>query len=145
MGKSVINVLARNEGTLTITEPPSSTIILPQYLDKARNLAFKSTAINYKVGAVIARGSYILGCGRNAPFSKKPGAKANGRSVHAEMDAVFKSRGDLDDAVIYIFVLTQRNHPGFSRPCDECQTIIKASGITTIVYSARGKLVVERI
>lgn len=108
-------------------------------------MALKSDAQNYKVGAVIANGSYIIACGRNRKFNNFDKRDDDCRSIHGEIDALGKSRAAVDDCVIYVVVLTQRQNDGLGRPCDRCMAKLRNSGIKTVVYSNRGNPVIEKI
>jgi len=119
-------------------------MIVPAFLDKARAMAGKSPAKNYQVGAVIARGTFIIACGRNRNFGAEPRPKGF-RSLHAELDCIRKSRADLSGATIYVVVLTQRRNDGISRPCELCLPILRELGIERIVYSNRGVLTEEKL
>lgn len=118
--------------------------MVPSYLEKARSMALKSVAYQFRVGAVIANGSHILGMGRNKPNNHK--ARFPGyRSVHAELDAILKSRGDLKGSTVYVVVINSCGNEVVSKPCDLCMEMLRSHGVSTVVYSRRGIMCQERI
>ena len=107
-------------------------------------MAKKSAAYNFKVGAVIANGSYILGMGRNRPMEhheRLPGY----RSVHAELDSILKSRGNLKGSTVYVVVINSCGSDVVSRPCDLCMEQLRLRGVSNVVYSRRGIICQEKI
>lgn len=114
-------------------------------INKARGMARRSVQVNYKVGAVIAKGSYIIANGRNRNFCNGDKRYPGYRGVHAEIDAIYKRRALLAGATIYVVVLTINGHDAVSRPCDKCYPILKDMGIKEIVYSKRGEIVREKV
>ena len=89
------------------------------------------------MGAVIVKGSRILGMGVN---SSKTHPKSNGRfkTVHAEHQAIIScGLADLNNAVIYVYRETKDKHPAMAKPCDACSSLLKSLGIKKVFYSKK--------
>jgi deoxycytidylate deaminase len=85
-------------------------------------MARKSLIRPYQVGAVLTRGSYILGMGRNRPIEHYERLLSY-KTVHAELDALGKARGQAD--AIYVVVLNGEKIHSKSRPCELCRLFLK--------------------
>ncbi len=102
--------------------------------------ANKST-FKYKIGSVIIRGNAILGVGHNEVnrYTSKwkqvwPG------SLHAEesaiLDALKKHSHDkLIGSTIYVSRVDQSGKLALARPCEHCQTVLRAFQIKTCLYT----------
>jgi deoxycytidylate deaminase len=104
----------------------------------AKLLARQSSATNFKIGAVIAKGKKILGVGFNDPFKTHPKSNTPYQFIHAELAAIINARTDLDGASIYVYRAGQNERPLLSRPCDCCMELLKRAGIKTVFYSTNG-------
>lgn len=91
----------------------------------------------YRVGASIYIGNKLISVGWN---SKKthPDNESIFKWHHAETAALIgTSKRDLSKATIYVVRLTRTNRISISKPCEGCQRMLKAAGITRIVYTDR--------
>jgi len=104
----------------------------------AKLAARQSTATNFKMGAVIARGRKILGIGFNDPYKTHPRSNTPYQFVHAELSAIINSRTNLEGASLYIHRSGQNERPLMSRPCSNCIELLLAAGINKIFYSTNG-------
>lgn len=101
-----------------------------------RKLASKSDHEHYKHACLIVRGSNIIAQG----FNK--GAK------HAEISAIgVKHKKDssyFHNSTLYSFRFN-KSGPANSRPCQNCESLIRSLMIREIVYFWDGQLVTERV
>lgn len=80
----------------------------------------------HSVGAVIVKGGRIIGFGNNR--------YQNG--MHAETSAIMKNRRtDLRGAILYVSRALRAKPCGISKPCPECQKVIKQYGISKVYYT----------
>lgn len=106
------------------------------YMELAEVISKLSKDPNTKVGAVIIKDGKILGIGYNGapkmfPDEKVPQSHSDNISldkntymIHAEVNAILNSNGDLSNSTIFI------THC----PCYECAKILCQSSIEKIVY-----------
>ena len=104
----------------------------------AKVAARHSTASNFKIGAVIARGKKILGVGFNDPYKTHPQSNTTYQYIHAELSAIINSRANLEGASIYVYRSGQGERPLLSRPCDCCVELLQKAGISQVFYSTNG-------
>ena len=104
----------------------------------ARIMSRHSTAPNFRLGAVIARGKKVLGTGFNDPYKTHPRSNTPYQHIHAELSAIINARCDLRGASIYIYRSGKDENPLLSKPCKNCQEMIKRMGIKWIFYSTNG-------
>jgi len=113
----------------------SSTII-----KRAIYEAQQSKHKDYKLGAVIfSNGKKIISSGRNhtqrsvkrinKEFLKWP------TTVHAEVDAIIKSRCDLKRKKIFVVRINKKGQFLLAKPCKYCQMYLEYVGIRTVYYS----------
>ena len=109
-----------------------------QYLKLAVNAALSSKE-RRKHGAVIVKSNRVLSIGvnkfRNHPDIIPESFIKQVCSVHAEVDALKKIGYDAKNATIYVARVNNQNKPMMSRPCNNCYTTIRESGIKNIVYT----------
>lgn len=88
------------------------------------------------VGAVIIKGTHIIGRGYNQ-FKTHPKYNDDPEyTIHAEADAINSLRtSDLRRARIYVYRETADGNPALAKPCLDCQEIIDEIGIERIVHS----------
>jgi deoxycytidylate deaminase len=111
------------------------------FLDRALQLARKSTCNSQRHGCVIVRGDDIIAEGYNHTdvhlYHKF--------SVHAEVDALSKVKRDrkyLSKCDLYVVRIgTDRmgNPLKYSKPCHDCSKAIEKSGIRNIYYSSNAE------
>lgn len=104
---------------------------------KARTVAKKSRAKNYRVGVILERRGHILAVGKNRPWLR---AKPHGW-MHAEADAVGKLKEfRLKKLSAYIVVLTKSGRDAVSWPCARCREVLRDSGVRNVFASIRGEV-----
>ena len=106
------------------------------YMELATVISKLSKDPNTKVGAVIVKEGKILGIGYNGAPKLFPDEKVpqthnnelfldkNTYMLHAEVNAILNSNGDLSNSTIFI------TH----YPCYECAKILCQSGIEKVIY-----------
>jgi len=88
--------------------------------------------------AVVVKGGRVLSIGRNRyKTHPKSSEDAFCRSVHAEMDAIWKIKDKslLQGATIYVARKGRNDLPGMSCPCMKCQEIISKHGMRRAVFT----------
>lgn len=103
-------------------------------MDIARKVS-KTGDYKFRHGAVIARGSRVLGLGIN---STKTHPKSNSRfkTIHAEHQALINSGlNEINGTTAYVYRETKQGTPANSKPCTSCAELLKASGIKKVYYS----------
>lgn len=90
-------------------------------------------------GAVVVKNGNVLSVGtnidKNHPNVVSPEHIKPGCSVHAEVAAMRRVRGDLSGATIYVARVSKAGLPALSRPCSACERAIDAAGIKRVVWS----------
>lgn len=116
-------------------------------IKKCIYLAESSSFINqnnkrqpFKIGAIIFKGSSVLGYGTNSIRSCKRiknKYKKFIESLHAEQHAIIsvKNRKTLKGASILVIRLNKNNELRLAKPCEMCMGFIKHVGISKIYYS----------
>lgn len=97
-----------------------------------------SNAINFRLGAVVAKGREILGVGANDTVKTHPRSTTPNNKIHAELAAIINARTDLRGATLYVFRSGFRERPLLAKPCKHCQALIKKEGIEFVCYSTTG-------
>jgi deoxycytidylate deaminase len=99
----------------------------------------------YTLGAVIVKGSKILGTGFN---KTKTHTKSNNHfhTQHAEMAAIINASPEsIKGADIYVYRGTKQKIMAMSKPCKCCENILKLNGIKRVHYTTDNqKWVTER-
>lgn len=109
----------------------------------AKKQALKSSFKQHRVGAVIVKGGRVLSTGFNEiAYSKHIGKP----TVHAEERAVVKllARGQarsLAGSTIYVSRFTRGGAVGLAAPCSRCRELLRAVGISSVVYTTNGDVV----
>jgi len=100
----------------------------------AKNESNKSP-MKFKLGAVIIKRGRIIGFGYNSlKTHPKFGSKKHFKTLHAEGAAIYSCRklgNDTTGATMIIYRKGCRN----SKPCEECQKLIKTAGIKKVIYT----------
>lgn len=116
-----------------------------RYFELARREASCSTFDQYRLGAVITSGNYVVARGRNRPkshpmqlkYEKYRGRTGIRNHVHAEVDALIRSGyEDLTGCEIFVYRETKAGHLANSKPCPACMQAIKDSGIQYIYFTS---------
>lgn len=111
----------------------------------AKLMARQSTATNFKMGAVIAKGKRVLGVGFNDPYKTHPKSNTPYQFIHAELAAILNARTDLNGACIYVYRSGHNERPMLSKPCEHCMELIHRAGIKTVFYSTNGGFAKESV
>lgn len=111
-----------------------TTGIIKTAVEEAKKSKFKQ-----RVGCVVFKGKRILSQGRNYSlksvkklhpcFQRYPG------SVHAECDAIIKSKKDLRGTSILVIRINNKDQFRLAKPCEKCSKYIKFVGIKKVYYS----------
>ena len=107
----------------------------------ATKKAFDSKFHRARVGAVIAKGHRLLASGCNRiGYSRLLPNRPYPESIHAEQQAILtllaQRRLDaLIGSTIYVSRVGRDGQQRLSKPCPTCHSLIKAVGISTVVYT----------
>ena len=84
-------------------------------------------------GAVIAKGSRVLGMGVNSKKTHPRSTKV-GHTIHAELAAVISSGGHIDGATLYSARVLKSGQLANSKPCAHCMALLSKHRIRAVVY-----------
>src|SRR3990167_3662103 len=107
----------------------------------ATKQAHESIFYRARVGAVIAKGERVLSTGHNyLGYSKLLPNRPYPESIHAEQSAILKllKKRRLDvlaGSTIYISRVGANGTCRLSRPCAQCFDLIRAVGISKVVFT----------
>ena len=107
----------------------------------ATKQAHESKFLRARVGAVVVKGNRVLAVGHNRiGFSRYLPTRPYPESVHAEQQAILellKSRrqDELIGATIYVSRIGANNNVRLARPCKCCDDLIRAVGISKVVFT----------
>lgn len=116
-----------------------------RFLGTALKESAKSTYFRVRIGAVLARGNYLISKGANLSTSHPlqrthndaVGRIAPAHALHAEMNAIVKAKGeDLRGSTIYVARLDRRGALGMCRPCSACERALRDRGVSRVVYTS---------
>lgn len=99
-------------------------------------LALKQAArsqCKYRVGAVLAKGSRVLGQAANRQRNS-PCVDFRNATFHAE-EALLRRVSAPHGAVIYVARIDSQGLPALARPCARCQRVLSLHGITLAQYT----------
>lgn len=106
-----------------------------KFFELAKKLSYKSDYESHRLGAVITRGSDIVGIG----FNKKkthPLSTTRFNNIHAELSAIINSGiEDLSGCSIYVYRETKQKQIALARPCEHCVKMLKQVGISKVFYT----------
>ena len=102
-----------------------------------------SKDIQHRHAAVIVKAGRVLSIGRNRDKTHPDavGVDEDGeaftRTIHAEMDAIYKvkNKEHLRGATIYVARKGRNQEPGMSCPCKMCQGLISKYGLKKAVFT----------
>jgi deoxycytidylate deaminase len=90
----------------------------------------------FRLGAVIYKGSIILGVGSNQMDRTHPRSPHPYLTVHSEFDAVLGvDEEKLVGASLYVHRLKKDGSTGSAQPCEHCTRMLKAVGIRRVDWS----------
>jgi deoxycytidylate deaminase len=96
--------------------------------------ALLSGAEHHRVGAAIFKGKSLVSLGWNSTKTH-PDSKTRYNAHHAEFDCLMGNyKHDLVGASIFVARITKGGRLGVSKPCSECEVIIRGVGIKKIYY-----------
>lgn len=105
--------------------------------ETARDAAKLVTHSRYRVGAALYRGSRLISIGFNCDKTH-PRQNSIFRWQHAECNCLLGTRKlDLRNAVLFVVRVTRRGRIRISKPCDDCQEILRAAGVRHVYYINR--------
>jgi len=116
-------------------------------LKQAIRAASESVFYRARTGAVIAKGKRILSTGHNRiGYSKWLPDRPYPESIHAEQDAIIKllkkrKLNDLAGATIYVSRVNSAGAARLAKPCVHCANLIRAVGISAVVYTTNDGVV----
>lgn len=106
-----------------------------KYFNLAEKLAKKSDHPSQKHAAVIVRRGEILGLGINK-LKTHPRSPDEFRFCHAEFSATLNAGlEDLTGAEVYVLRRRKDGILGNSKPCKNCEGLLKTLGVKTVYYS----------
>ena len=121
---------------------------------RALNDAERDTRLSAWLGVAIVKGSIVIGTGTNR-FGENsyvrmmwPKHRTSCRSVHAEINAIFKVRRkiDLRGSRMYIVRKTCTGEMKMARPCGMCMDALSSYGFAEVAYTMDdGSWKVERV
>lgn len=103
----------------------------------AEKIALLSPFVQHRLGAVVVKGGRVLSTGYNeVRYTKELGNP----TLHAEQAAILKllkqrRLTDLVGATLYVTRFTRGGRIGCSRPCGDCEALIRSVGIKEIFYT----------
>ncbi len=86
----------------------------------------------------IMNGSKIVSWGYNKTKKTHPMAKKYGHlfeCIHSELDALIHARHDLTKCKVVNVRIKKDGSPGLSKPCPQCQEMLKDHGIEYVYYT----------
>jgi deoxycytidylate deaminase len=99
-----------------------------------KKLSEKSDHHTHKFGAVIAFKNIIISHGWNK-LKTHPKSTHPWKHIHAEMDAIFKAKGNTVGATLYVTRVSTQGNLNNSKPCPFCMSLIVAAGIKKVFYT----------
>ena len=111
------------------TQTPALT-----YLKIAARHAMHSEHGIYRMGAIVIRKGRIIAYGFNKNRTH-PRALNFTRKIHAELAAlIMADRGDTYNSDMYIVRITNGGRLATSKPCRDCEILLKEAGIKSVTY-----------
>jgi dCMP deaminase len=116
------------------------------FLNIAKAISVRSTCPRAQVGAVIVKDGRIISCGYNGAVAGEPHCTEAGclvkdghcqRAVHAETNAIAQAARfgvSVEGATLYYWDSLQRP---VHEVCVKCSQLIKAAGITKVIYNEK--------
>ncbi|MEV6576485.1 hypothetical protein [Streptomyces sp. NPDC051577] len=88
----------------------------------------------YRVGAVLVKGSRVLGQASNLPRNS-PWVDFKNATWHAE-EALLRRFPAPQGAVLYVARIDKQGRPALARPCPRCQRVLTAHRVEVVHYTA---------
>ncbi len=105
---------------------------------ESTKLSKKSDHHTHKFGAVLAQKNTIISHGWNK-LKTHPKSTHPWKHIHAEMDAIFKAKGNTVGATLYVTRVSTKGNLNNSKPCCFCMALIIASGIKKVFYTDKNE------
>jgi deoxycytidylate deaminase len=87
-----------------------------------------------RVGAAILKGKTLVSLGWNSDKTH-PESKTRYHAHHAEFSCLVGTKKmDVSGSTLFVARVTRRGKLGISKPCNECEQVIRASGIRKVFY-----------
>ena len=118
-------------------------------LKKALQEVEKSNHHQFKVAAIIFKGSRILSCGVNgirscSKLNKKFQEWEN--SLHAEQACIINARRDLKGTSMLVIRVNKQGEFRMAKPCGMCAGFLSSVGIKEVYYTtSTGEIAYERV
>jgi len=118
---------------------------ITRWIKAAKAEAYKSKISEWSIGAVIVKGSKVVGRGYNKTssdverFRMKYGFSPEQLwSLHAEMAALMDADEDLEGAVLFVSGFKSKNGNKICcKPCKACRRVLRHSRIEKVFYTDR--------
>lgn len=121
--------------------------------NKHRSLLSRASVIastseqNFKHGAILTKGGSVISVGINRRRTNPALLDQEDyrlSSVHAEVAAIKGSHGaDLKGAVIYVARVNNAGEQMMSKPCEECQKVLRDVGVKKVFYTIDSSMTLE--
>ena len=92
----------------------------------------KDSKCKQKHGALLVKGGCIVALGYNKP--RNAHLAITRASIHAEEVAIKKAK-NTKGAMLIVVRINSRGMAMSSKPCNQCQELIKSAGIRKVVYT----------
>lgn len=98
----------------------------------AKHAALHSTHLDHPMGATIVYKNKLISSGYNKTHTHP---KSPCYGIHAEVDAILRSRCDLKGCDIYVYRETKSGVPSMAKPCVACMGMLIEKGIKRVYYT----------
>ena len=116
-----------------------------RYMELASRLANSSSSPDYRHGALLVRGSNIIGLStnknRHASFGNRFRDRNCGHATqHAELGCVLGiDRRKTMGSIVYVCRIGKRGDFRLSKPCSMCAAVLRHVGVKKVYYSIDDK------
>jgi cytidine deaminase len=90
----------------------------------------RKSAETFRLGAAVLRGREVVATGRNRNMNS-----CGLHSIHAEMDALWKTPASGNLHLVVVRVLRDGQTTGCSRPCPACQRSLERRGVGKVTFT----------
>lgn len=115
---------------------------MDRFFKLAQCVSKNSDHHTHKIGAVVTYKNEIISVGVNK-IKTHPKSPHPYFSLHAEMHAIFNSKGKGD--TIYIYRETKDGKLALAKPCKYCLELIKKNKIKKVCFTGNGEILVKKI
>mgnify|MGYP001959706850 FL=1 len=116
-----------------------------RYMELAARLANESCSPDYRHGALLLRGSNIIGLSTNKNRHSRFGNRFRDRDCghatqHAELGCILGiDRRKTKGSVMYVCRIGKKGDFRLSKPCSMCQSVLRYVGVKKVYYSIDNK------